>query len=82
MQTDRLPLEGLLHEEVYKDYTSQDIDRIYAEKEGLPENKKFIEENGKETLAQVFTDVRYKKSDNEYMSEVLKRTLKAQGFDK
>lgn len=82
MQTDRLPLEGLLHEEVYKDYTSQDIDRIYAEKEGLPENKKFIEENGKHTLAQVFTDVRYKKSDNEYMSEVLKRTLKAQGFDK
>jgi len=81
MQTDRLPLDGILHEEVYVDYTEQDIDRIYAAKESLPENRKFIEENGKETLAQVFTDVRYKKADNEYMSEVLRRTLRLQGFD-
>lgn len=80
MQTDRLPLDGILHEEVYVDYTEQDIDRIYAAKESLPENRKFIEENGKETLAQVFTDVRYKKADNEYMSEVLRRTLRLQGF--
>lgn len=82
VQPDRLPLEGLLHEEVYSDYTEQDIDRIYAMKESLPENHRFIEENGKETLAQVFTDVRYKKADNEYMSEGLKRVLKLQGFDK
>lgn len=81
IQTDRLPLDGILHEEVYVDYTEQDIDRIYAAKESLPENWKFIEENGKETLAQVFTDVRYKKADNEYMSEVLRRTLRLQGFD-
>ena len=81
MQTDRLPLDGILHEEVYVDYTEQDIDRIYAAKESLPENRKFVEENGKETLAQVFTDVRYKKADNEYMSEVLRRTLRLQGFD-
>ena len=81
MQTDRLPLDGILHEEVYVDYTEQDIDRIYAAKESLLENRKFIEENGKETLAQVFTDVRYKKADNEYMSEVLRRTLRLQGFD-
>ena len=81
-QPDRLPLEGLLHEEVYSDYTEQDIDRIYAMKESLLENHRFIEENGKATLAQVFTDVRYKKADNEYMSEGLKRVLKLQGFDK
>ena len=81
-QPDRLPLEGLLHEEVYSDYTEQDIDRIYAMKESLPENHRFIEENGKATLAQVFTDVRYKKADNEHMSEGLKRVLKLQGFDK
>ena len=81
-QTDRLPLEGILHEEVYSDYTPQDIDRIYAFKEALPENHRFISENGKDTLAQVFTDVRYKKRDNEFMSEGLKRVLKLQGFDK
>ena len=43
---------------------------------------KFIKENHKETLAQVFTEVRYKKSDNECMSVTLKETLKKQGFEK
>ncbi len=80
-QPDRLPLEGLIHEECYRDYTSQDIDRIYALKEALPENLQFVAENHKETLAQVFTDVRYKKADNESMSVKLKETLRKQGFD-
>ena len=52
---------GIVHEEFYHDYTPQDIDRLYAYKESLPENKQFILENNKETLAQVFTDVRYTK---------------------
>lgn len=51
-------------------------------KESLPENHQFIKENHKETLAQVFTEVRYKKSDNECMSVTLKETLKKQGFEK
>lgn len=80
-QPDRLPLEGLLHEETYRDYTTDDINRIYAFKESLPENKHFVEINQKETLAQIFTDIRYKKADNEYMSQVLKKTLKQQGFE-
>ena len=81
-QVDRLPVQGLLHDEVYHDYSVEDIDRIYAYKESLPENHRFIEENQKETLAQVFTDVRYKKAGNEYMSGILKATLKKQGFEK
>lgn len=81
-QPDRLPLAGIIHEETYCDYTPEAIDEIYAYKESLAENRRFIEENGKETLAQVFTDVRYKKADNEYMSEELKKTLKKQGFRK
>ena len=55
---------------------------IYRYKESLPENHQFIKENHKETLAQVFTEVRYKKSDNECMSVTLKETLKKQGFEK
>ena len=47
----------------------QDIDRLYAYKESLPENKQFILENNKETLAQVFTDVRYTKKDSEAMAK-------------
>ena len=81
-QTERLPLKGILHEEVYHDYTPEDIDRIYAAKEAMPENQHFVNINNKDTLAQVFTDLRYKKADNEYMSEVLKKTLKQQGFRK
>ncbi|MDR2927234.1 MAG: NADPH-dependent oxidoreductase [Cytophagaceae bacterium] len=78
--TDRLPLEAVIHHEVYKDYTPADIDRIYAQKESMELYKSFVEENRLETLAQVFTDVRYKKSDNEYFSSVLLKTLKEQGF--
>ncbi len=79
-QVDRLPLEAIIHEEVYHDYTPADIDRHYAYKESLPENHQFIAENGKETLAQVFTDVRYTKQDAEAMSKVLGEMMKKQGF--
>lgn len=80
-QPDRLPVQGIIHEEKYQDYTPSMIDEIYAYKEGLPENKHFVEINHTETLAQIFTDIRYKKSDNEFMSEGLKKVLKRQGFD-
>lgn len=79
-QTDRLPSDAIIHQEQYKDYTSEDIDKIYAEKESLPESKQFVKENNKETLAQVFTDVRYTQKDNEFMSENLLKVLKQQGL--
>ena len=78
--TDRLPLEAIMHHETYTDYTPESIDRFYAEKEALPENKEFVEINHKQTLAQVFTDCRYTKKDNEAMSAGLLETLKKQGF--
>ena len=76
-QVDRLPLEAAVHDEKYHDYTPEEIDKLYAYKESLPENKQFIEENKKETLAQVFTDVRYTKKDNEFMSENLLKVLRS-----
>lgn len=79
-QPDRLPVSGIIHEEYYHDYTLENIEQIYAYKESLPVNKQFVAENKKETLAQVFTDVRYRKSDNEYISEKLLEVLKKQGF--
>lgn len=78
--TDRLPLESILHEETYTDYTAESIDQYYKVKESLEENKHFVEINKTETLAQIFTDIRYKKSDNEAMSVGLLETLKQQGF--
>lgn len=79
-QVDRLPLAGLVHNETYNDYSPEDIDRIYAEKEALPVNKAYTLENGKETLAQVFTDVRYTKENNERFSEAFLNAIKKQGF--
>lgn len=79
-QVDRLPFKGLIHQEHYHDYTPDELDQLYAHKESLPQNMKFIQENKKETLAQVFTDVRYTKKDNEATSVNLLNALRAQGF--
>ncbi|MBR1688039.1 MAG: nitroreductase family protein [Prevotella sp.] len=78
--SDRLPLESFVHRETYQDYTAADIDRYYAYKEGLEENRHFCEINQKETLAQIFTDIRYTKKDNEAMSAGLIEALQRQGF--
>lgn len=81
-QTDRLPLTAIIHEETYKDYTPTDIDRDYTPKEELPENRHYVEINQKQTLAQIFTDIRYTREANEAISESLMTTLKKQGFMK
>lgn len=78
--TDRLTAEAFVHQEAYHDYTSADIDRLYAYKESLEENKEFCKINQKETLAQIFTDIRYTKKDNEAMSEGMMEALKRQKF--
>ena len=79
-QVERLPLGAVVHQEVYTDYTSASIDALYHDKEELEVNKQFVRENDKKTLAQVFTDVRYTKANNEYFSDVLLKVLKGQGF--
>lgn len=81
-QSDRLPVEAILHKETYEDYTPEKIDKCYSYKESLPENKHFVEINQKETLAQVFTDIRYTRKDNEALSEGLVQALRNQGFIK
>lgn len=79
-QSERLPLAAIMHEESYQDYTPASIDRLYAEKEAFPANKEFVKINKKETLAQVFTDIRYTKANNEYFSDAFLQVLKKQGF--
>lgn len=79
-RTDRLPIRSLVHKEVYKSYTSETIDQYYSYKESLPENKHFVDINQKETLAQIFTDIRYTRADNEAMSEGFMKALEKQGF--
>nr|WP_321409764.1 NADPH-dependent oxidoreductase [uncultured Carboxylicivirga sp.] len=77
---DRLPLDAVVHKEVYSDFSEEKINLLYQHKEQLSSNIAFVKENNKESLAQVFTDVRYKKADNEHFSKVLLEVLKKQGF--
>ncbi|HET9570721.1 MAG TPA: nitroreductase family protein [Bacteroidales bacterium] len=79
---DRLPLEGIVHQETYSEFDIAAIDRIYAEKESLEESLRFLEINQKDTLAQIYTDIRYKKSDNEFFSKSWLKAIKRQGFIK
>jgi FMN reductase [NAD(P)H] len=79
-QSDRLAADAFMHQDTYHDYSPADIDQHYANKESLPENRHFVEINQKQTLAQVFTDIRYTRRDNEAMSRTLTDALERQGF--
>jgi len=79
-QVDRLSLDAIVHHETYLDYTDEQIIALYREKENRSDSRQFVVENNKETLAQVFTDIRYKKIDNVVFSNMLLGVLKEQGF--
>ena len=79
-QSERMPLRSIIHQETFGDYTHEKIDDFYEEKENLEVNKEFVRINNVETLAQVFTDIRYTKKDCEAMSKGLLDALKNQGF--
>jgi len=79
-QTDRLPMKAVIHNEIYHDFSAIDIEELYSEKENSEFYKQFVAENNKENLAQVFTDIRYSKKNNEFFSEKFLIVLKEQGF--
>lgn len=78
--TERLPAEAVAHRETYHDFSEADIERLYAEKEALPANRKFVEENAKDNLAQVFAEVRYPRANSEAFSQKLMDVTRKQGF--
>jgi nitroreductase len=79
-QLERLPLEAIIHNETYSNYNDEIIDLYYKEKEERSDSQQFVKENDKDALAQVFTDVRYKKADNIHFSKTLLQVLRDQGF--
>ncbi len=78
--TDRLPRTSMVHFEEYQDFTDEQLKVFYQEKENLETSRKFVDENRKENLAQVYSEVRYKSSDSAFFSEKLLKWLKGQGF--
>jgi len=78
--TGRLPLEAVVHREKYQGYTEDSIDSIYRERENSEETRELLKVNKKETLAQVFTDNRYTRKDNEFFSEQFLDVIRKQGY--
>ncbi|MBP5535806.1 MAG: nitroreductase family protein [Bacteroidales bacterium] len=78
--SERLPLEAVVHQEIYRDDSPADIDRLHAPKEEFPFNKRMVEENGTDNLAQIFTQIRYPRAANEEISRSLLALLASAGF--
>ncbi|MBD5190463.1 MAG: NADPH-dependent oxidoreductase [Bacteroidales bacterium] len=79
-ETERLDLSGVVYDEEYPELSDDMIRNIYKVKEEFAPNKKFVEENGKENLAQVFSDIRYPRSLNEPVTAALLEFMKKQRF--
>ncbi len=77
---DRLPLEGVVHREVYHDYDEGRIDEIYAEREASEETLRLLKENDLPNLARIFTERRYRAEDNVAFSKLFMQVLESQGF--
>ena len=78
--SDRIAPDAFVHFGRYEDYSPERIKEIYAEKEAREDSKKFVAENGKQSLAQVFTDVRYTREASEHFSRVYMAHILNQGF--
>lgn len=80
IETERLPTGALIHYEKYQTYTDDRIKEIFSMKENLPSNKRFIEENGVPSLAHVFTQIRYPRSNAEIFGKDFFDYIEKQGF--
>lgn len=85
---DRLPPQGLLHQETYQDYSDQDIRSIYQEREikGWQRYMKSewlrnqVESNSVENLAQLYTRIKYTRPSHQEISNRILSYLRQQEF--
>lgn len=79
-QCERLPLEAVVYKERYPGFSDAELLSLYKAKDNFEPNRRYVEENGKRTLAQVFTDVRYPRSSSDPFSEKFATFLRDSGF--
>ncbi|MDJ0496778.1 MAG: nitroreductase family protein [Acidimicrobiia bacterium] len=85
---DRLPLEGLLHHETYRDHSDDEIREIYRDRDkagwdrymSFPRLRELVEEAGVENLAQIYTVVKYTREGHARYTKNVLDYLKQQGF--
>ena len=78
--TDRLPLEAVVHHDTYQNYTPEQIDALWAEREASAETAQLLRENDLPNLARIFTERRYTKADNLHFSKAYLDVLREQGM--
>lgn len=79
-QSERLPLEAVLHRETYHEYTDDDIRRLHRIREEFPFNQEMVQKNGVQNLAELFTRIRYPHKDNVAISKTLQEFIEQAGF--
>jgi hypothetical protein len=85
---DRLPLDGLVHHEVYHDHSDEEIREIYRERDragwdrymSIPRLRELIEEHDVENLAQIYTVVKYTREGHQKYTKAVLEYLVTQGF--
>jgi hypothetical protein len=78
--TDRLPLEAVVHSDVYRDPTDGEIEKFWAAREASHETAELLKTNDLPNLARIFTERRYKGDDNRYFSKKYFDELTKKGF--
>jgi nitroreductase len=78
--TDRLPLEAVVHHEVYHDASDNEIERWWAARESSAETAELLKVNDLPNLARVFTERRYKGDDNRTFGRKYFDELTRKGF--
>lgn len=78
--TDRLPLEAVVHENTYHDYTDAQINDLWASREASDETAGLLRENNLPNLARIFTERRYKGEDNRLFSKAYFDEVVRKGF--
>lgn len=78
--SERLPLEGIVHQEKYHDYSDDDIRRVHQVREEFPFNQEMVRKNGTRNLAEIFTKIRYPKKDNVAISKALLEFVEQAGM--
>jgi nitroreductase len=78
--TDRLPLEAIVYENVYRDPTDEEIAEFWAEREASDETAELLKANELPNLARIFTERRYKGDDNRAFSRKYFDELVQKGF--
>lgn len=78
----RLPHRLLIHHGQYVPNTAERIHQCYDEFEQLPTNVRFVAENAKRRLAEVFTDIRYPRDANEHFSKIFTEMLSKAQFSR